>query len=66
MSNKDIGKMIKKYRKLQNLSVIELAQKAKLHRNTIYKIESGQRIPNVNTLKKVALALDIPPSVLIN
>jgi transcriptional regulator with XRE-family HTH domain len=52
-----IGLFIKQIRLQQNLSQIELASKAGLHRNTIYQIESGEG-GTISSLIQLLRALD--------
>jgi transcriptional regulator with XRE-family HTH domain len=47
------------------LSQEELGARANLHRTAIGLLEKGARVPRVDTLIKLATALDIPPSDLL-
>ncbi len=58
ISNK-ISKKVKLERNKRDLSQQELALRAGVDKNTIWKIESGQVSPTIATLEKIAQALDI-------
>lgn len=62
----ELGKKIKKYMDMQQLSVIQLSKLANLHRDSIYKILHGDRGANLESIRKIAGALDIPISVLVD
>jgi len=48
-----------------SMSQATLAEKSKLHKNTIQQILSAANIPNIQTLAQIATALEVDPSVLI-
>ena len=55
-----IGKTIRKYRKDKEMSQEALARAADLSLPTIVKIESGETPnPSIDTVKKIAAALDM-------
>jgi len=54
----DMLKALKQTRKQQGLTQAELAEKAKLPRTTITKIESGSYNPTLQTLATIAAALN--------
>ena len=56
---KQIGKNIKKYRELKNLTQQELADKVNLGLNFIGKVEIAFSHPSLKTLCSIADALDI-------
>ena len=64
--NKKVGENIRKYRLKRNMSQEELGFEADLHRAYIGHVERGERSLNMNKLEKIAKALRIPPSKLIN
>jgi len=65
MSSK-IGEKIKKLRQQKKMSQDRLSKKADLALNTIVKIETGENSnPTLETLQKIAKALDIPLEKLI-
>ena len=49
-----IGKRIEMYRKKHGLSAQELADLMKVSRQTVYRWENGERIPDVLTFMKLA------------
>ena len=63
MSDNKVGekicKKIKLERNKRNMSQQELASLAGLDKNTIWKIETGQVSPTVNTLEKIANAMNM-------
>ena len=58
MSNINIGEIISKIRKENNISMIDLAAKSKLTRQTINNIENGRKSPTMNTILAIAKGLD--------
>ena len=65
MSN--IQKTLRKLREEKGLSQERLARLADVANNTIIKIEAGKnRNPTLDTLKKIAKALDVSVDNLIN
>lgn len=61
-----ISKKIKLERNKRDLSQLELANKAGLDKNTIWKLETGQVSPTLDTLEKIAKALEIDFMTLID
>jgi transcriptional regulator with XRE-family HTH domain len=59
MISEKICKKIKLERNKKDLSQQELALRAGLDKNTIWKIETGQVSPTIVTLEKIAMALEI-------
>ena len=69
MSKQDypLSKNLKKLREQRGLSQDRLAKLANVANNTIIKIEQGENAnPTLDTLKKVAKALDVSVDDLIN
>jgi len=65
MSNKKlstiIAKNIRSHRKTKGFSQVRLSKEADVAYNTIVKIESGENPnPTIETLERIAKALDIP------
>ena len=61
-----IAKNLKKLREKQGLSQDRLAKLADVANNTIIKIEQGENInPTLDTLRKIAKALDVSVDELI-
>ena len=62
-----LSKNLKKLRERKGLSQDRLAKLADVANNTIIKIEQGENVnPRLDTLKKVAKALDVSVDELIN
>lgn len=66
MISEKICKKIKLERIKRDLSQQELALLADVDKNTIWKIETGQISPTINTLEKIANALQIDFSILVD
>ncbi|MBI5079050.1 helix-turn-helix transcriptional regulator [Candidatus Wolfebacteria bacterium] len=69
MSKQDypLSKNLKKLREKKGLSQDRLAKLADIANNTIIKIEQGENInPRLDTLKKIAKALEVKVDDLIN
>jgi len=62
---KQFGKNVRKYRIMRKLSQEELSNRAELHRTQITLIESGKRCPRLDTIYKLATALNIKPDKLL-
>lgn len=60
-----ISKKIRLERTKINLSQEELAFRAGVNKNTIWKIETGQVSPQIDTLEKIANALGMDLNALI-
>ncbi|WP_044747387.1 helix-turn-helix domain-containing protein [Bacillus alveayuensis] len=60
-----IGENIKKYREQRKMSQQELALKVRVGTATIQKYESGEQIPDTQTILKLSTALDVPASELM-
>lgn len=66
-SNQNLSKNIKKLREAKGLSQEKLARLADVANNTLIKMESGEnQNPTLETLKKVAKALEVSIEDLIN
>ena len=65
-NNNDLGKTIKKLRKLHNISQERLADKAELTQQHISRIERGANTPSIETLIKLSEALRVSIEVIIN
>ncbi|PLR82816.1 transcriptional regulator [Bacillus canaveralius] len=60
-----IGENIKMSRERRNLSQQELAMKVRVGTGTIEKYESGEKLPDIQTILKISTALDTPASELL-
>lgn len=56
---------IRAWRKYQNLTMKDLAQKVGLSPAYLSQIETGKRNPTIDTLKSIAKELNIEPEILI-
>lgn len=63
--NKKVGRRIRQIRKTQKMSQEELAEKAKIHRTYMGKIERGESNPPLHTLEKIAKKLRVHVSDLL-
>jgi y4mF family transcriptional regulator len=54
MTSKEIGKQIKKRRKVLRITQPDLAEMAGISINTLYKIERGQANPTIQIVNKIA------------
>jgi len=65
--NENLSKNVEKLRKQKGLSQERLARLVDVANNTIIKMESGEnKNPTLETLRKVAKALDVSVDELIN
>ncbi len=65
-SNQNLAKNITRLRKVKGLSQEKLARLADVANNTLIKMESGEnQNPTLDTLKKVAKALEVSVDELI-
>lgn len=62
--SENIGLKIKKIRKEKNLTQSQLAKLIDKSVITIRKWESGERTPNIETIKEIAKALEVPTFML--
>ncbi len=53
------GRNCRLLRRVQDIPMIELANRAKVSRTTIYKIEQGQGNPRLNTLTEISYSLGV-------
>ena len=60
-----IGDNIKKYRNLKNITQSQLAELSFCSESSIRKYEKGIRIPGSEIITKIAAALDVPVSKLL-
>lgn len=64
MENQNLAKKVKELRKIKSLSQDELAKKAGLSLRTVQRVENEDTIPSAETLKRLALVLDVAPNEL--
>ena len=60
------GQNLRRCRRVADLSQEQLGVRAGLHRTEIGLLERGARVPRIDTLLKLAAALDINPRELID
>lgn len=63
--SKIFGEMVRLYRGRAGYSQEELAGRAGIHRTYIGGIERGERNPTLTMIHRLARALDVPPSRLL-
>lgn len=61
-----IGNSIRKIRKAQGISQFELSKRSGLDKSYMNYVEKGKRNFTLQTLYKIAEALETPPEYLIN
>jgi transcriptional regulator with XRE-family HTH domain len=61
-----VGRAIKTERSLLSISQEELAYRAGLHRTYVSDVERGTRNPSIETIAKLARALNVPMGKLFN
>ena len=66
MKNINLAKKIKELRTRIGFSQDELAETAKINLRTVQRIESGETEPRGDTLRRLALALNVTPDDLID
>lgn len=59
------GEKVRELRETKGLSQEELASRAQLHRTYVGGIERGERNPTLLILLRLASALEVPPSRLV-
>ncbi|MEY8514218.1 XRE family transcriptional regulator [Lactococcus taiwanensis] len=57
--------MVNYYRKLNNLTMEELAEKVNKSKSTISKWESGQRSPKIYEIEEIAQLFDVEPRIMM-
>ena len=60
------GNKIRDERKKQNLTQLQLSDKARIAINSLRRYESGERKPTIDVIERIASALNIPFSSLIS
>ncbi len=65
ISRGHIGQRIRFYRQRAGLNQTQLARRARVNQGFLSEIERGRRKPSPSSLHALALALDLPPAVLI-
>jgi transcriptional regulator with XRE-family HTH domain len=60
------GRNLRRVRRREGLSQEELAIRAGLHRTAVGLLERGGRVPRIDTLIRLAGAMEIPPGELLD
>lgn len=63
--NTDLRALLKAKREAAGLSLNELSKRAGLNRMAVSFIERGLRVPSINTYARIAAALGVAPSELL-
>lgn len=58
--------MLRELRKSKNFTTKDLSQKVNLTRNAISQYETGKRTPNLETMQKLADALNVDLQIIVN
>jgi DNA-binding XRE family transcriptional regulator len=64
-SARRIGARVKALRLARDLTAVELANRSGLQRPNLTRLESGRHVPSLETLERVARALDVPVAELV-
>lgn len=64
MENQNLAQRVKELRKRKALSQEDLAKNAGLSLRTVQRVENGDTIPTAETLKRLAVVLDVAPNEL--
>jgi len=59
------GERVKNRRTVLGLTQADLAEKIGIHRPDLSDIENGKHSPTLETVEKIAKALGVPPSCLV-
>lgn len=60
------GERLREIRHRRNLSQVELSERVDIQQGRISEIERGARLPNVETILRLAVALDCKPTDLFS
>lgn len=60
------GERVKSRRTILGMTQVDLAEKIGIHRPDLSDIENGKHSPTLETVEKVAKALGVPPSSLVD
>ena len=55
-----LGERLRMIRKEKNLSQVDIEERTGLQRSYVSRVENGHTVPSVETLEKIARALEIP------
>jgi transcriptional regulator with XRE-family HTH domain len=65
MTPRKLGTTLKRFREAKGLSQDALARKARITREYVNKLEAGRYDPTVGVLKRIAKALGVPVTELL-
>lgn len=65
MDAKELGRQIRKYRKLAHLTIDQLAEKVDLASSTLKHYECGYKSPSLSTLIRISNALNVGMDMLL-
>lgn len=57
-----IGQRLRKLREAKNLTQVDIEKRVGLRKSYISRVEHGYKVPQVETLKKFSIALEVPLS----
>jgi transcriptional regulator with XRE-family HTH domain len=63
---KKLGKLIKKHRLNKNVSLTKLADSVEISKGYLSSIENHKTNPSAHTIRKIAIALEVPVEQLLN
>lgn len=61
----DFGRAVRRAREAKGLSQEQLAEAARIHRTYLSGVETGTRNPTLEVVERLARALDVTPSRLL-
>ncbi len=61
-----IGARLRRLRQEKRFTADELARRSGIHRPNITRVESGKHVPSLDTLLRIARALEVSPAVLVS
>lgn len=64
MENQNLAQRVKELRKRKALSQDDLAKNSGLSLRTVQRVENGDTVPTAETLKRLAIVLDVAPNEL--
>jgi transcriptional regulator with XRE-family HTH domain len=62
----DFGRAVRRVREAKRLSQEQLAESARIHRTYLSGVETGTRNPTLEIVERLAKALDVTPSCLLD
>jgi transcriptional regulator with XRE-family HTH domain len=62
---RDLGRAVRQARRCRNMTQEALALESGLQRKTMHRIETGKSVPRIDTLERIAGAMDMPVAGLL-